>query len=155
MIIRFRVTGQELIRQDVSKVVSDTRNYLFAAFKLIDDEWRKAETVTASFNRPDKENCCYTIVLDKGICLVPWEVLADEGLMEVSLQCGNCADGNKCITTNPVLVKINKCGEKCGLIPTTASPGIYQELVKRVDKAEEFINEMVPITIEEISELFE
>lgn len=151
----FRVTGQTLIRQDLNKVVSDTRNYLYADFKLIDDQWRKAPIVTASFNRSDKEDCCYSIKLDKGRCLVPWEVLTDSGIMEISLQCGSCADENKCITTNVVYVKIHKCGKKCGLIPTKASPGIYQELVNRVDKVEKDLDEMIPITIEEISDLFE
>lgn len=151
--LRFRVIGQELIRTDVTKLVSDSRNYVFAEFILLDDEWRNASIVTASFNRIDKEGCCYSIVLEKGRCLVPWEVLTDEGVIEVSLQCGNCS-GEKCITTEKVLVSVHDCGRKCGLIPTEASPGIYQEMVKRMDKAEEYLKSMVPITVEEISDMF-
>ncbi len=150
--LRFRVTGQHLVRQDVNRVVSDSRNYLYAEFKLIDDEWRGSEIVTVSFNRADKEDCCYTIELKGKRCLVPWEVLTDEGLLEISLQSGSCE--NKCITTNVVAVRIHSCGKKCGLIPTEASPGIYQELVERVDKVEENINGMIPITLDEISDLF-
>ncbi len=151
--LKFRVVGQDLTRLDVTRIVSDSRNYIYAEFRLIDDEWRHASMVTASFNRVDKEDCCYSIELQCGSCQVPWEVLEDEGLLEVSLQCESCF-GEKCITTNTVLIRIHSCGKKCGLIPTKASPGIYQELVGRMDKAEKFIEEMIPITIEEISELF-
>ncbi len=151
--LKFRIVGQELKRLDVTKVVSDTRNYLMAEFNLIDEEWRHAPVITATFDRTDKENCCYSIVLKGKICPVPWEVLTDEGIMEVSLQCGNCS-GEKCITTNTVAVRVHSCGKKCGLIPTQASPGLYQQLVERVEKTEEELRSMIPITIEEISEIF-
>ncbi len=151
--LKFIIVGQDLKRLDVTRVVSDSRNYLMAEFRLIDDEWRHAPLVTVTFNRVDKEDSCYSIELKDNKCPVPWEVLTDEGLMEVSLQCGSCS-GEKCITTNTVLIRIHSCGKKCGLIPTEASPGIYQQLVERVEKAEEDIKSMIPITIEEISELF-
>ncbi len=124
--LEFIIDKQRLSNTSSSFVVADSRNYLTASF-IFSSDWNDALPKVAIFNRIDKEDCCYSVYIEDGKCEVPWEVLQDKGLVEVSVQ------GGDLITTNPVIVSIERSGANDGLKPTRASPSLYSYLIDEIN----------------------
>lgn len=128
--LNFRVYKQNLLRLDADMVVADSRNYLTATFDFA-DEWVSVEPKVATFNKLDKEGCCYSVFIEDSKCIVPWEVLQDKGTLEVSVQAGDL------ITTNPITINIARSGVENGLQPTETSPSVYSHVVELSKKIED------------------
>lgn len=141
--LKFEVSKQKLIKISLDIVVADSRNYLTALFTFSED-WDEYTPKVATFNRIDKENCCYSVIIEDGQCVVPWEVLVDKGTMEVSVQ------GGDLITTNPVAVNILRSGAKNGLAPTESSPSVYKYIV---DMAENIKNSVAKFLIGDFNDV--
>ena len=121
--LKFKVSKQT--RLDSELVVAGSRNWLTANFEF-DEIWQVQEPKIATFNRTDKDNCCYNVAIVDGSCKVPWEVLSETGTLEISVQ------GGDLITTNPTTVLIRRSGALNGLVPTEASPSVYNWIVDKV-----------------------
>lgn len=81
--LQFEVVNQFIKRVDKFKPVADSRNYLYAHFEFLTDEWN--DTVTAIFTKGDES---YSMLLDNdNTCLVPWELLVEGGDIYVSCFC--------------------------------------------------------------------
>lgn len=123
--LKFKVSKQTLTRLDSELVVAGSRNWLTANFEF-DEIWQVQEPKIATFNRTDKDNCCYNVAIVDGSCKVPWEVLSETGTLEISVQ------GGDLITTNPTTVLIRRSGALNGLVPTEASSSVYNWIVDKV-----------------------
>ena len=81
----FEIKNQTINRVDTFKPVANSKNYLTAHFDFLTDEWD--DTVTAIFTKGD---LAYSVLLDtNNECLVPWELLTEEGDIYVSCFCGD------------------------------------------------------------------
>ena len=121
----FEITHQHINRIDRFKPVSDTKNYLHAHFDFLTDEWNGM--VTAIFTKND---ISYKMLLDdEGDCLVPWELLQEEGELYVSCYCDNL------ITTNMSRVYIGKSGYKEEAENSQEpTPEMYQQFINKIDE---------------------
>lgn len=99
--LTFEVTNQLIHRTDKFKPVADSKNYLYAHFDFLTEEWNE-KIGTAIFT---KDDISYKILLDvNNNCLVPWELLENGGDIYVSVFSGEL------ITTNSSRVTIIKSG---------------------------------------------
>lgn len=127
--ITFQITNQWIIRTDAFKVVSDSRDYLYASFSFLTSEW-SGKTATAIFRN---SNHAYEVVIDQdGTCLVPWEVLKKSaGNFEVSVFAGDL------ITANAARVQVYKSGYSDNLESgTDPTPSVYVQIVERLTGVE-------------------
>lgn len=127
--ITFQITNQWIIRTDAFKVVSDSRDYLYASFSFLTSEW-SGKTATAIFRN---SNHAYEVVIDQdGTCLVPWEVLKKSaGNFEVSVFAGDL------ITANAARVQVYKSGYSDNLESgTDPTPSVYAQIVERLTGVE-------------------
>lgn len=129
MLLRFELTGQFINRIDTEKPVAKSTGYLYAEFIPVSDEW-KNQIITALFTKGDKS---YTMLLtEENKCLVPWEVLTEEGDIYVSCFCGEL------ITVNKSRVTIFDTGyvedTENGQEPT---PNIYDQLIEQFQELRE------------------
>lgn len=146
--LKFKIDGQYLQRLDFTTIVADSRNYLYAKF-ILDSDWVNISPIVTTFNRKDIDNVCITVECEingnECICLVPHEVLIGAGKLEITVQ------GGDLVTTNVVEITLLSSGAKNGLVPTTASPGLYgwlkdkvEALVAKIsDMAENFITKSI------------
>ena len=95
--ITFNVYKQKIKRTDTQQIVSDSRNYLHAAFTFSDDDWTGIKT--AVFKNGDVVK--HAVLDDNNECLVPWEVIKP-GILHVSVFCGDL------ITADTATVYINE-----------------------------------------------
>lgn len=126
-VLTFKVNGGCLIRTDMNRLVSYTRNNAAAKFEL-NEEWAEISPVVAQFRK--NEECCYDVFIENGECTIPWEVLEGKGTLYVSVM------GGDLITTNSVNISVIDTGIIGGLIPTTASPSVYSYIVEMAEKIE-------------------
>lgn len=124
IIFEFHVTGNNLRRTDINKMVAISRNNAAARFNFNSD-WDNISPIVAQFSKD--EDTCYDALIENGECEVPWEVLDSEGVLSVTVA------GGDLITTNAVKINVYGSGPAGGLTPTTASPGLYGYLLKKVD----------------------
>ena len=126
--LRFEVTNQIINRVDNFKPVADSKNYLYAHFDFLTDEWNN--TIVAIFTKGD---ISYKMLLDSNNeCIVPWELLVDGGDIFVS-----CYQ-DYLITTNKARVSVAKSGyveEAENSQPPT--PEMYDQLIHYVDALRE------------------
>ena len=128
----FGVKHQIINRLDTFKPVADSKNYLYAHFDFLTEDWQG--TVTALFT---KQETTYAVVLNEEYeCLVPWELLTEDGDIFVS-----CFSGNLITTTN-ARVYVRKSGyveDAENTEPPTEN--IYNQLVDYIDTFKESITE--------------
>lgn len=127
MDLQFTLKNQVINRIDRNTVVSGSRNYLYAKFTFLSEDWHAP--VTVIFGK-------YSMVLDgENKCLVPWEVLENPGSFTVSAFCGNLQ------TANTVSVYVEKSGYIQGETPEEPTPDVYTQLAGMVqdtiERAEE------------------
>lgn len=120
IVLTFNVTGNNLRRTDTNKVVSVSRNNVTARFEFNSD-WENVTPLIAQFSN---NGAYYDTFIENGECTVPWEVLENEGTLSVAVS------GGDLITTNAVKINVYGTGIVGGLTPTTASPGVYSDVVK-------------------------
>lgn len=119
--LTFYVTGTELIRTDMNKLVAVSRNNVAARFEFNSD-WEGITPLVAQFSKD--ENTCYDVFIENGECIVPWEVLENEGILTITVF------GGDLITTSSVNINVYGNGLVGGLVPTVASPSVYSEVVR-------------------------
>ena len=121
--ITFKVNGQNIIRTDTNRVVSDSRNYLRASFEF-SEEWTGIKT--AIFKSGD---IVRNSILENNECLVPWEVIKP-GLMKVSVFCGDL------ITADSSTVPITESGYAEGGAPQDPSQTVYEQIIAMLNEIE-------------------
>ena len=123
--ITFNVYKQKIKRTDTQHIVSDSRNYLHAAFTFSDDDWTGIKT--AIFKNGDVVK--HAILDENDECLVPWEVIKP-GILHVSVFCGDL------ITADTATVYINESGYEDGGIPEDPSPTVYEQIIAMLNEIE-------------------
>ena len=125
MDITFNVEKQLICRTDNEIPVAKSENFLFAQFTF-SDEWKG--TKTAIFNN----GTAYNVILHDDRCLVPWEVITDNGF-SVSVYCGNR------ITANTAYVMVIPSGYIEGETPAPPSPTVYDQLTEEISKKQDVL----------------
>ena len=121
MNLQFTLKNQVINRTDRNTVVSSSKNYLYAKFVFLSEDWKAP--VTVIFGK-------YSVLLDsENKCLVPWEVLENPGSFTVSAFCGDLQ------TANTVSVYVEKSGYIQGETPEEPTPDVYAQLVGMVQDA--------------------
>lgn len=124
--LQFYINNQIIRRIDRFKVVSDSRNYLYAQFNFGTDEW-KDKTVTAIFRTSSD---AYEVILDENnTCLVPWEVLQKpyQGFYV------SCFAGDL-ITVNTAQVVVIESGYDDDLESSQPpTPSVYAQILEQLD----------------------
>lgn len=121
MTITFALSHQMIHRTDRHLLASGSRNYVYARFDLLSDDW--VAPITAVFGD-------YTVVLDdEHRCLVPWEVLANPGSFSVSAFCDDLH------TTTCTTVTVHPGGYTEGQTPQPPTPSVYSTLTGMVQQA--------------------
>lgn len=123
--ITFDVCKQKIQRTDKCSVVSDSRNYLYAAFTFSDDDWTGVKT--AIFKNGDVVK--HAILDHNDECLVPWEVIKP-GIMHVSVYCGDL------ITADTATVYIDESGYEDGGSPEDPTPTVYEQIIAMIENIE-------------------
>lgn len=123
--ITFNVYKQKIKRTDTQQIVSDSRNYLHAAFTFSDDDWTGIKT--AIFKNGDVVK--HAVLDDNNECLVPWEVIKS-GILHVSVFCGDL------ITADTATVYINESGYEDGGAPEDPSPTVYEQIIAMLNEIE-------------------
>ncbi len=136
IVLAFNVTGTDLRRTDINKIVAVSRNNVEAKFSFNSD-WDNISPKVVQFY---KDNKYYDVSLPNNECIVPWEVLTSAGTLSVTVTGGNL------ITTTTVDINVYGSGlSSTGLAPTKASPGVYSEIVKLANEIETDYNGMKSI----------
>lgn len=128
----FEARGQTLERKDKIRLVAFARNQHYAEFKT-DGAWSDKAPITAQFIKSGK---AYDVPLTDGKCLIPWEVLAERGKLEV------CLIGGDLLTTNTVAISVLASGVVGGLVPTVSSPTVYSHIMDMTNEIENRVNEI-------------
>ena len=121
----FEVENQNITRIDKFRPVAYSRNYLYAHFDFLTDEW-KDKIVTAIFR---KDDVAYEVIIDAdNDALVPWEILQGVGDIFVS-----CFTGNL-ITVDKSRVHIYNSGYGEDLESShDPTPSVYEQLITRIE----------------------
>ena len=124
--LNFEVSNQTVKRTDDFNVVQLSRNYLRAHFDFLTEEWR-GKSVTAIFITEDR---AYSALLDDhGECEVPWEALAGNGYINVSVFGGNR------VTTDMAAVFIDKTGYQEAENSSEPTPTMFEQLMEYFNTA--------------------
>ena len=134
--LQFKVTNQIIERTDSFKVVSNSRNYLYAKFTFASDEW-SGHAKTAIF-KCGFTDVSYEAILENDACLVPHEALAhDNKCMFVSVFAGDL------VTANAVKIPIIPSGYtedvQESLEPT---PSVYEKITNDLEDIKELIKDV-------------
>lgn len=122
--LSLHVQNQTLTVNQGPRVVADSQNYLVAGFTFSED-WENTIKL-ALFYRNTPTQYFYPIMLDENDqCLVPWEILDDEGKFTVTVY-GNNVEGqsNKVITCNPLDITVYPSGLVEGQLPYAPTIGV-------------------------------
>lgn len=123
MTLDFTLDRQVITRIDSNRVVAGSKGYVAAHFTDVRGDW--TAPTTAIFG-------AYAVLLDDNMgCTVPWEVLADPGVFEVSAFCGDLH------TANTARVDVEATGYKRGETPADPTPDVYAVLVEKARHAEQ------------------
>lgn len=124
----FKVTHQMINRVDTFKPVADSKNYLYAHFDFLTNEW--TGSIVAIFTKND---ISYKMLLDSNNeCIVPWELLVGGGDIFVS-----CYQ-DYLITVNTARVTVIKSGyveDAENSQPPT--PDMYEQMLQHIDDLKE------------------
>ena len=99
MDITFSIANQTITRKDQATVVAGSRGYLYAAFSFSED-WHGL-IKTAQFKRDD---IVMDMLLVNDRCTVPWELLAKQGIIQVTVF------GGDLITVNQAAIPVQPTG---------------------------------------------
>lgn len=129
--LRFSISNQIIQRKDEFSVVADSKNYLYAQFDFVTNEW-DGLIKTALF-RNGVDGTVYEAILQNDICLIPHEVLSGKDkFMYVSVFAGDL------ITVNKERVYIESSGywsdAESSIEPT---PSVYQQVINRLEHVED------------------
>lgn len=119
--LTFDVNKQIMTRTDTDKPVSNSVDYLQATFSFSSD-W-DGTMKTAIFKRGLAT--IKAVVLEDDACLVPWEIIHENGFQVSVIGVGN---GQR-ITTNPVYVDIKASGPLTGDAPAPFTPSQYEQIM--------------------------
>ena len=119
--LTFSVNKQIITRTDVDKPVSNSVDYLEATFSFSSD-W-DSTMKTAIFKRGLAT--IKAVVLENDSCLVPWEIIHENGFQVSVIGVGN---GQR-ITTNAIFVDIKASGPLTGDAPTPFTPSQYEQIM--------------------------
>lgn len=128
--LQFEIRNQCITRTDKFRPVEKSLNYLLASFSFRTGDWGNAPLKTAIFTNSEKKS--YKVIINDGICTVPWEALQKSGYMEVSVFAGDR------ITTNSARVFI----EPSGYVDDAENendptPEIYDQMMGEVNHIKE------------------
>jgi hypothetical protein len=129
--LKFNVRNQSISRIDNFRPAEKSIKYLLAQFDFKTEDWK--ETVKTAVFRNTKTGKPYDAILDENTCVVPWEVLSESGVFEVSVY-GVKEDGSR-ITTDIDSVNLNSTIYG-GSATQEPSPTVYETLVLGIDKLE-------------------
>ena len=128
--LHFEVKHQIITRIDKFQPVADSKNYLYAHFDFLTDDWNGVITVIFT-----KNDISYQMVLNENNeCGVPWELLTEEGNIYVSCFCGDL------VTTSNSRIYIRESGyveDSENTEPPTEN--IYNQLVEDINTFKENI----------------
>lgn len=131
IVLTFNVTGTDLRRTDINRIVAVNRNNVFAKFNFNSD-WDDIFPKVVQFYKNEEY---YNVILENDECNVPWEVLTEAGTLSVTVT------GGDLITTTTADINVYGTGlSDSGLVPTVASPGVYSEIVKLASNIESDYN---------------
>lgn len=119
--LTFIVDKQIITRTDTNKPVSNSVDYLQATFSFSSD-W-DGTMKTAIFKRGLAT--IKAVVLENDSCLVPWEIIHENGFQVSVIGVGN---GQR-ITTNPVYVDIKASGPLTGDTSSPFTPSQYEQII--------------------------
>ena len=126
MTITFELFHQLIHRTDQNYLASGSRNYVYAKFDLLTDDW--VAPITAVFGD-------YSVILDsENQCLIPWEVLDNPGTFSVSAFCGDLH------TSTCTKVTVYPGGYIEGETPRPPTPSVYLQLIGLTETAVETAN---------------
>lgn len=140
MKLDFEVIHQKLQQKNNEFLVSDSVNYLHARFKFNSMDW-EGLTKHVVFKYLDHDKIGYNVILDDdNTCEVPAKVLENSYGFKM-LVYGVDDTGYTRITTNPLIIDMEKCGFIKHFIPISdptkdAFTDIYDKLGKKFDDIE-------------------
>lgn len=134
--LHFQIENQWISRTDNFKVVGKSKNYLYAEFSFLTDEWEG--TATALFHSKLLDKPKEMVIGQDSICQVPWEVLdtEEEGEFFVSVFCGDL------VTANKSRVHVHESGysdDSESSEPPT--PSVYAQIIERMDGIEDAVED--------------
>lgn len=88
--LKFTVENQRITRVDDAQPVAGSRNYLYADFEFLTEEWN-VPVKTAIFESNDQ---AYKVLIVNNSCEVPWETIMESGWVNVSVFCGDLVTAN-------------------------------------------------------------
>lgn len=92
----FKLSNAEINLISKPVISSKSINYVHAHFDLLTDDWNGIITVLFK-HIENADSPSYEVVLDQnGNCKVPWEVLQEEGHVQVSAYCGDLHTSTIC-----------------------------------------------------------
>lgn len=116
--LTFSVRDQIIDRTDGYLPVTDTVD-LKARFEFEGEEWKG--TITAVFSHEEES---YNVILDDNHeCVVPWEVIQENGVLYVSVY------KVPLHPTNKAIVYVEPSGYKEGETPSAPTPSVYEQLI--------------------------
>jgi len=124
IILKFKITGQELTRSESSKVIADSQNYLYATF---DFPLSYTGISTAHFSIvSDAERYGTPMTIANGKCQVPNDCIVSGGFYV----CVTSLDGDVFITTDEKYIPVSASGIESGELPNLpdGEPNQYAEL---------------------------
>lgn len=140
--LKFIATKQMLVEAERPFVVASSIDYLSATFEF-SSEWQGCAN-TAVFRRQD--GTPFSVQLDENnACTVPWEVIQCP-YFTVSVF-GVC--GSKRITTNRVVIKVERCGFATGETPKDPTPTVYEAMIGNIEAVNTTV-EQVHTDVEQI-----
>ena len=130
-VLQFVVNNQIIARTDTFVPVRNSKNYLYAEFEFLTDDWT-GKSKTALF-RSEGGEPVLILLGDTDTCLIPVEVLTDTSFT-VSIVAGNM------ITANAVTVKLYESGYQQGDIPEP-SQSLYEQIMHYFDETKKVATE--------------
>lgn len=126
MFVTFNLKNQVIQRTDRNVVAAGSKNYLFAKFNLLTDDWNG--TITAVFN--DKKQ----VLNEERVCEVPWEVLQNPGIVKVSAFCGYL------LTSTIATIEVVPSGGTDGTVTEPPTPDVYAQITSLAQNAVDTAN---------------
>lgn len=125
--ILFKLSHAEINLISKPVISSKSINYVHAHFDLLTDDWNGV--ITVLFKRIENvDSPSYEVVLDQnGNCKVPWEVLQEEGHVQVSAYCGDLHTSTICE------FNVTESGYTKGDASTEPTPDKYTQLIKLIN----------------------
>ncbi len=121
--LRFNIRHQTIRRADTFRPVKNSRNYLYAEFDFLTDDWSRYGTKTALFKGAGMNESIAVILDGQGKALVPWEVLEKDSFT-VSVFAGDL------ITAGIVEVHLYESGYESGRDVKDPTPSVYQQIIE-------------------------